>query len=181
MKKLFLIALVALISISAKCQKGQWAIGLNLGYTPSLESGGSVNNFGLSGKLQYGFTNALRGEIIGGYDFKDNEVSFIHAAVNLHYLFNVAKGVKVYPIVGVGYTHVDFGEWENFFDIDFSDCYWDYDDDVDSPSKDKLLINAGIGAEFSITPKLAISTEVKYQYIKDMNRLPINLGVIYKF
>ena len=187
MKKIILIALVAMVSVGASAQKGQWGIGLNVGYTPSLESGISVNNFGLAGKIQYGFANFLRGEITAGYDFKDAEVGLFNTAANFHFLIKLAKGVRIYPLVGVGYAHMDYGAWEDVNNSlkDALGSYYSYyfeDDDADDDfSKDKLLINAGLGAEFAVSSRLSISTEVKYQYIKDFSRLPINLGVVYKF
>lgn len=168
-------------------QKGQIAIGANLSYAPCLESGFKVNNFGLSAKLQYGLTDAIRSELLVGYELKDKEVGLFHVSANLHYLFNVTEKLKIYPIAGVGYARLDIGLWGDLADAweDAWDDYRYYDDDdyddEDDGSKDKLLVNAGLGAEYAINDRFSASLEVKYQYIKDFNRLPISLGVIYKF
>lgn len=37
------------------------------------------------------------------------------------------------------------------------------------------------GADFALTENLALGAELKFQYIKDFCRLPINIGVTYKF
>lgn len=186
MKKLFLTMLIAMVSVCAFAQKGQKAIGANLSYTPSLEDGIKINNFGIAAKFQYNLTDALRSELAVGYDFKDKEIGFFTAAANFHYLFNVGEKLKVYPIVGVGYAHMDYGLWEDLNDMfdDYDDYYYYYDDgddDAGMPSKNKLLVNAGAGAEYELTENISLSAEVKYQYIKDACRLPISIGISYKF
>lgn len=179
MKKLFLTLLIATVSVCAFAQKGQKAIGVNLGYTPSLEEGIKINNFGIAAKFQYNLTDAFRSELNVGYDFKDKEIGFFTTALNLHYLFNVGERFKVYPIVGVGYAHMDLGLWGDLADA-FDDDEDDYDDE-DTGSQDNLLVNTGLGAEYALTEKVSVGAEVKYQYIKDATRLPITIGISYKF
>jgi len=183
MKKFLFTMLIAAVSVCAFAQKGQKAVGLNLGYTPSLEKGIKVNNFGISAKFQYNLTDAFRSELNVGYDFKDKEIGFFTAAANFHYLFNVGDKFKVYPIVGVGYAHLDFGLWGDLMEMgDEWASEYGYDDEEESaPSKNKLLVNAGIGAEYALTDKLSVGAEVKYQYIKDACRLPVAIGLSYKF
>ena len=164
MKKIFLSILVALTGLCVFAQKGQVGAGLNFNYTPSLESGLSLNNFGLSAKLQYGLTNALRGELLVGYDFKDQGVGLFHASANLHYLIHVGDRFKFYPILGAGYA---------LLTVD-----WGY---FGSGSDSKFLANGGLGAEYDFSEHLTAGFEVKYQYIKDFSRLPISLGLTYKF
>lgn len=196
--KLLLTAVLLAVGMSASAQftsasgskgyggasgkKGQFALGANFSYTPSLESGVSLNHFGLSAKLQYGFTDAIRGELLVGYDFKNKEIGIVHASGNFHYLFNVADKLIIYPIAGVGYAHVDAGIWDDLYHA-LKDTYYEHydDDDVDEPTRDYLIVNAGLGAEYAITDHVSGTFEVKYQYMKDNNRLPISLGLIYKF
>jgi len=184
MKKLFLTLLIAAMSVCAFAQKGQKAIGFNLGYTPCLEKGIKINNFGIAAKFQYNLTDALRSELNVGYDFKDKEIGFFTAAANFHYLFNVGDKFKVYPIVGVGYSRLDFGLWGDLMEIgdEWADEYgYEDDEDTSAPSKNKFLVNAGLGAEYALTENLSVGAEVKYQYIKDACRLPITIGLSYKF
>lgn len=182
MKKLVLTLLIAMVSVCAFAQKGQKAIGANLSYTPCLEDGIKINNFGIAAKFQYNLTDAFRSELAVGYDFKDKEIGFFTAAANFHYLFNVGEKFKVYPIVGAGYARMDYGlwgdlnEWGNELAEELG-----YDDEEDMPSKNKLLVNAGLGAEYAVSDKLSFGAEVKYQYIKDACRLPISIGFAYKF
>ena len=181
MKKLFLTMLIAMVSVCAFAQKGQKAIGANLSYTPCLEDGIKVNNFGIAAKFQYNLTDALRSELAVGYDLKDKEIGFFTAAANFHYLINVGEKLKVYPIVGVGYARMDYGLWEDLYDLFDDDEGDDVEGDDGMPSKNKLLVNAGAGAEYELTEKISLSAEVKYQYIKDACRLPISIGISYKF
>ena len=156
------------------CPKGASSYRCNESYTPCLEQGVTFNNFGLSAKFQYGFTKSFRGELLVGYDFKDMGISLFHASGNFHYLINLSERFKVYPVVGSGYgiLFADFG--------------------MSAAHKSKFLINAGLGSEYDITDHLSVGVEVKYQYvthfsrdkyeyIKELSRLPISLGVTYKF
>lgn len=185
-KALFFICALAM-SFATYAQQGQKAVGLNLGYTPSLEKGLKINNLGLAAKFQYGITDNLRSELVLGYDFKNKGVGLFSAAANVHYLFSVGEKLKVYPIAGVGYARLLFGGWgENLSDEEDYARNWGRGDDDDegedySGSQNKFLVNAGLGAEYPINDKLSISAEVKYQYIKHFSRLPIALGVSYKF
>lgn len=178
MKKLLIFAAVAVIGLTASAQfvgqglsgsrtktynAGKVAVGLNINFTPCLESGVDLTNFGLAAKLQYRFVDFLRGELLVGYDFENKGISLFHASGNLHFLLNLKENFRVYPIIGAGYGLLigDFGYW--------------------SDNESKFLVNAGLGAEFDINPNIAIGLEVKYQYIKDFSRLPISLGLTYKF
>ena len=98
MKKLLVLVCAAIVSISASAQKGDKAIGVNLSY------GTEVKNIGLGVKGQYYFTNRLRGEASIDHFLKKDNVSMWDINANLHYLFDVAPKLQVYPVVGVGYT-----------------------------------------------------------------------------
>ena len=150
---------VALLGVCAYAQQGQVAAGLNFSYTPMIESGVDVNNFGLSAKFQYSFSKVFRTELLTGFDFKDHDLAVFHASENFHFLIRPTENLKVYPIVGVGYALVI----------------------INSESMSYCLINGGLGAEYDITSHLTAGVEVKYQYIKYFNRLPISLGVSYRF
>ena len=164
MKKLLFLFCAMAISLGAFAQKGESAVGINLNVSPCLEEGASLTNFGIAAKYQYGITDALRGEAVLGYDFKAKGVGFFELGVNVDYLFKVANNFKVYPLVGLGYANAIFGE--------------DGDDDL---STSRLYVNVGVGAEYSLTERIAVCIEAKYQYMKDFSRLPITLGVAYKF
>jgi outer membrane autotransporter protein len=52
---------------------------------------------------------------------------------------------------------------------------------TDGQSWDRVLVNVGIGGELALTNDLSLGLEVKYQYIKDLSRIPINLSLTYRF
>lgn len=60
----------------------------------------------------------------------------------------------------------------------------EFEDSMDaagSESVSRFVFNVGVGGEYDITDNLALNLEVKYQYMKDFNRMPITLGIAYKF
>lgn len=176
---------LAVICGSAQ-QKGDMAVGLNLGVAPCLESGAKVTNFGLGAKFQYNLTNPVRLEAALDYGFKSKGADVMTFGVNAHYLFNVAGRLNVYPIVGLGYAHCGLGgSVDSDDDSDYSRAFEvnvpGYEEESVSVSANKFYFNVGAGAEYPITDKLSASLELKYQYIKNFSRLPISIGVTYKF
>lgn len=171
MKKFLLVAVMAIMSLGAWAQQGQAAVGINLNVSPCLEKGASLTNFGLAAKFQYNLLDALRGEVQAAYDFKSKGFSVFTGALNFHYLFNIGDKFKLYPIAGIGYGNVKYSESETYEGHKFSV----------SESEGKFLVNAGVGGEIDINRHFAVSLEVKYQYMKHFQRLPISLGAVYKF
>lgn len=87
----------------------------------------------------------------------------------MHRYFGLCPGI---PDLGEN----DWGNianWET--DID------DYGTKEESGSANKFFFNVGVGGQYDLNDKLAVNLEIKYQYIKNFNRLPISLGVAYKF
>lgn len=155
---------VALLGLCASAQeKGDMAVGLNLGAAPCVESGANLTNFGAGVKFQYNFSNPFRAELAVNYWFKAKEISAADAAVNAHWLFNVGEKFIIYPVVGVGMLRAS----------------------VDTGSEDasevRFMSNVGVGAEYPVTEKISVGVECKYQYVKDFARVPVNLSVTYKF
>lgn len=200
---LFLALLVIATATSAFAQKGQSAVGINLGAAPCLESGASLTNFEIGAKYQYGITDAIRLEADLSYGIKSKGMDVFEISANAHYLFNIGDKIKVYPLVGIGYGHIGGGfsggdivvdipdvDYGNNWNVSRAYPYPDYnpDDEIDAsdndssaPSANKFLFNVGAGAEYALTSKLSVGIEVKYQYMSHFSRLPITLGVTYKF
>ena len=178
---------VALVGLCASAQeKGDMAVGVNLGAAPCLESGASLTNFGIGAKFQYNLTTPIRVEADLDYWFKAKGMDMFDISANVHYLFGIGSKLKVYPLVGIGYAHLG----ASFsFDVPDYDADWSgyisrsSSDDLEggSASASKFLFNIGAGAEYPVSEKLSIGAEIKYQYIKDFSRLPISVGVTYKF
>lgn len=159
MKKLVVMFVAVTMAVAAFAEKGQSLVGFNLNATPSLEKGVKTTHFGIEARYLYSFTDGFRGGIDLGYDFKSKELSVFEAGINLNYVFNVSESFGIYPLIGGGYASLS----------------------VPGASKGKMYFNVGVGAEYNLTEHFAIDFEIKYQYIKDFARLPISLGVAYKF
>ena len=193
MKRFFTALCVALIGFTgAFAQKGDMGIGLNLGVAPCLEKNASLTNFGIGAKFQYNVTNPIRLEADVDYWFKAKGMDMFDITANVHYLFNVGSKIKVYPIIGIGYASVGGGysfDMDDFDDIFgdygqyFSRASDDYDFDFDGGSKrlNRFIFNVGVGGEYAITSKISAGLEIKYQYVKDFQRLPITIGATYHF
>ena len=162
MKKLFLLVCAAVMSLSASAQAGDKALGAQLVF------GSETNSIGLGVKGQYYFTDQLRGEASVDYFFKNKGVSMWDINANVHYLFNVANKVKVYPLAGIGYTNWSYKyEFPNLPVVEGSDG--------------RLAVNLGGGAEYELTKNLSVNAELKYQIISNYSQLVLGVGVAYKF
>lgn len=190
MKKFLLTVCLALAGLSSFAQeKGDMSVGLNLGVAPSIESGMSNTNLGVGVKFRYQVTSPIRLEANLDYWLKAKGLDVLDFSVNAHYLFKVSDKINVYPVVGIGYARVGGGTF-NDSSFDDSDLY-DYGRSSNNPLEDmedsssgsfnRMLINAGVGADYALTDKISVGAEVKFQYIKDFNRVPINIGITYKF
>lgn len=177
-------------------EKGDMAAGINLGVGPCLEKGISVTNFGIGAKFQYSVLKPLRLEAAFDYGFKSKGMDVMTVGVNAHYIFKISDKFGVYPLVGVGYARLGgsaYGDssdldidWDDYLGDYYRNEYDDYDDyefdDEDfSTSSNKFYFNVGLGAEYSFSQRLSAGLEIKYQYIKNFSRLPISVGVAYRF
>lgn len=152
-------------------QKGDFGVGLNVGVAPCLESDASLTNFGLGAKLQYNITTPVRVEADLGYWFKAKGIEALDLSANLHYLFNAGERGRIYPLIGIGYARV-----KGSVDFDFDGQGYQV-----SASVNRFLLNIGLGAEYAVAPNVSIGAEVKYQYMEDFSRLPITMGITYRF
>lgn len=163
MKKFLLTICLALAGLSSFAQeKGDMSVGVNLGVAPCIESGASLTNFGIGAKFRYHVTSPIRVEADLDYWLKAKECDVLDFSVNAHYLFKVTDKINVYPVVGLGFAHIG--------------SFISYDDS----SLNRMLINVGVGADYSLTDKISVGAEIKFQYIKDFNRIPFKVGVTYK-
>lgn len=173
MKKILLALVFAVTGLCAFAQeKGDKALGLNLGVAPSLEKGSSVTNFGIGAKFQYNVTDPVRLEADLEYWFKDHTIDVFDISANVHYLFRAGDRVNIYPVVGIGYAHIGGGvKVPDYIEVDNSD----------GGGGSRFLFNLGVGVEYAVSQRVRMGLEIKYQYLKDFGRLPINVGVTYQF
>lgn len=175
MKKVFLTLLVAIVaSTCAFAQQGASAAGINLGYGIGLNTG-ATDQFDLGVKYQYSVTDALRLEAAFTYGiglkkngYKNDIMTY---GINAHYLFNLSDSFKLYPIAGIGGGTVK--------------ATLEYGGYSVSASTTGFMYNVGLGGEVALGENVALDLEVKYQGIcisdGSVDRLPINLGISYKF
>ena len=163
MKKLLLLVCAAVMSLSASAQAGDKAVGAQLVF------GSETNSIGVGVKGQYYFTDQLRGEGSFDYFLKNKGISMWDINANVHYLFDVANKVKVYPLAGLGYTNWSYKyEYPGHSVIEGSDG--------------RLAINLGGGAEYELTKDLSVNAELKYQIVSNnYSQLVLGVGVAYKF
>lgn len=159
MKKKIIALFFGLVGLAASAQQGQSAVGINIGVAPNLESNIPVTNFQIGAKYQYGVTDNIRLEADLDYGFKSNGFSVFDISANVQYLFNLSDKFVFYPVVGIGYGNINSA----------------------SASESRFLFNVGVGAEYPITDNISIGAEIKFQYMKNFSRLPIAVGVTYKF
>lgn len=172
---------VALVGLCASAQqKGDVAVGLNLGISPCLEKGISLTNDGIGVKFQFNVSDPIRVEANYNHWFMPMQDMF-DISVNIHYLLNLVNSkLVVYPLIGVGYSRGM--DWANS-DLDFGDFDYEdyYDDDDESFTPNKFLFNVGIGVDYPVSNKFSVGAEIKYQYVKHYSTLPVSIGVTYKF
>ena len=147
------------MSLSASAQAGDKAVGAQLVF------GSETNSIGFG----VNFTDQIRGEGSFDYFLKNKGISMWDINANVHYLFDVANKVKVYPLAGLGYTNWSYKyEYPGHSVIEGSDG--------------RLAINLGGGAEYELTKDLSVNAELKYQIVSNnYSQLVLGVGVAYKF
>ena len=146
MKKFMMFAAMMLMSIGAFAQ-GKYAIGAEAGFA-SFQNSYSPTKFGA--KFQMFFDENWRGELAGNMFTKKDDVGLWDANINVHYVFNVADKVNIYPLGGlaiVGTTGVKDGEGK-------------------SDNKVMVGFNLGAGVEYFLAESLKLNLDIKYKYAK---------------
>ena len=159
MKKLFLILALCFVSVAGFAQRqGDVAVGGNIGIAPCIEKDMNFTNFGLGLKAQYNVSDPVRLEMDLDYWATDKQKGVVDLTANVQYLFKIVDDFMVYPTVGIGYGHLNGND------------VW---------SANRFVINAGVGGEYRFNSKISCGLEIKYQYMKDFQRLPITIGMTY--
>lgn len=172
MRKLFLTAVIALLSIGAYAQKGQTYLGGQLAYPTDLAS------LGIGVKGGYGITDAIRAQATFDYFLKKNNVSWWDLNLDVHYLFPLGNNIKVYPLAGLTYLR---GSVDGFTQTVNTPDGTVTVGSNESYSDGNLGLNLGGGFQYDLTDKLVLNAEVKFQIIKNTNQGVISAGLAYKF
>ena len=170
MKKLLLLVCAAVMSLSASAQAGDKAVGAQLVF------GSETNSIGFGVKGQYYFTDQIRGEGSFDYFLKNKGISMWDINANVHYLFDVANKVKVYPLAGLGYTN-----WSYTNDVIVIEENGNKRTTEFKGSNGRLAVNLGGGAEYALTDNVSVNAEAKWQIVNNYNQLVLGVGVAYKF
>lgn len=181
MKKFLISICLCALGISGYAQqKGDMGVGFNLGAAPAfVKEGPSVTNFGIGAKFQYNVTNPIRLEADLDYWFKARGMDVFDISANIQYVFKLGEKINFYPLVGIGYAKRGGGV-EFAPDYDHSGDHL-MNEDALSYSSNSFLVNAGVGLEYNLSNNLSAGLEIKYQYLKDLNRVPITIGITYHF
>ena len=185
-------AIILMVGVgTAMAQKDVKAVGLNLNY------GSEIGNLGIGAKFQYGITDAIRIEPSLNYYLEKDGFGLWDVNAYIHYLFDVAEKIKVYPLAGLGYANVKSSwgfeydedyDYEDFYslksrgwDEDFD--YGDYEEEMEggSTNSGEIVVNLGVGAEYQLNEKLSVGTELKYQIISNFNQIVFGVGATYRF
>lgn len=146
MKKLIVMCMLAIISMSAfaQTQQGQSSFGFNLGY------GFNDNGNTLLGvDYRYNFTDEVRFAPSLTYFVKDAGMSAWAIDLNAHYVFKLSDMFGFYPLAGL-----DLSFWK----ISLGNSA--------SLNKTRLGANIGLGGEVYATDQLSVGLEFKYNILK---------------
>lgn len=172
MRKLFLTAVIALLSIGAYAQEGQAYLGGQLAYPTDIKS------LGIGVKGGYGITDAIRTQATFDYFLKKDNVSCWDLNLDVHYLFPLGDNIKVYPLAGLTYLRCSVDGFTQTVSTPAGSITVGSNE---SYSDGNLGVNLGGGFQYDLTEKLALNAEVKFQIIKNNNQGVISAGLAYKF
>lgn len=172
MRKLFLTAVIALLSIGAFAQEGRPYLGGQLAYPTDIKS------LGIGVKGGYGITDAIRTQATFDYFLKKDNVSCWDLNLDVHYLFPLGDNIKVYPLAGLTYLRCSVDGFTQTVSTPAGSITVGSNE---SHSDGNLGVNLGGGFQYDLTEKLALNAEVKFQIIKNNNQGVISAGLAYKF
>ena len=172
MRKLFLTAVIALLSIGAFAQEGQAYLGGQLAYPTDIKS------LGIGVKGGYGITDAIRTQATFDYFLKKDNVSCWDLNLDVHYLFPLGDNIKVYPLAGLTYLRCSVDGFTQTVSTPAGSITVGSNE---SYSDGNLGVNLGGGFQYDLSEKFALNAEVKFQIIKNSNQGVISAGFLYKF
>ncbi len=155
MKKILLtICAIFLSTVAAMAEKGDVNVGVNISY-PTEQKG-----FGLGVKGQYGITDHVRGELSWENFFENDGVKEWDLNLDIHYLLSLPANLKLYPLVGLHYSHFN----------------------VLDHGKGFVGFNLGAGIEYALTDSFTWNIQGKYSWSDDdLDQGVISTGIVYHF
>jgi len=171
LKRVAIVVIAALtMSLPAAAQKkGDMAAGLNVLFGTTK----GYSNLGLGAKFRYNVTNPIRLSAEFDYFLKKDFVNFWDVSVYGNYLFPIADKLVVYPSIGLGVVGEKYNlgiPEEEIFGIKIGG----------SASENKFAASIGGGADYAITPNIALNFELRVKTITN-GWFNILVGASYKF
>ena len=156
MKKLFLLAMIALASVGINAQtvKGEGSLMGNIGYQTNYE------RFGLGVQGRYAIANNLRIAPDVTFYFPKDKVTGLDVSVNFH------------PLAGIGMQNNFYGK--KSVEIDGKEM------EMDRSNSTKFAFNLGGGITLPISERSYLNAEARFMFAKDDN-VAIMLGYGYRF
>ncbi len=168
MKKLIVMCMLAIISMSAfaQTQQGQSSFGFNIGY------GFNDNGNALLGlDYRYNLTDEVRLAPSLTYFVKDNGLSAWAIDMIVHYVLKLSDMFGFYPLAGL-----DLSFWKASVSGD-----WNGNHVKASANTTRFGANIGLGGEVYATDQLTVGLEFKYNIIKDFDQPILGVRVGYNF
>ncbi len=147
-----IFALVA--TLPAAAQRGEKTLGIAGGFA-SYNNGGKASVF-----FQYSFSQRVRLAPEIGYVFRNEGKSGFIIDVDVHIPFRLAKGIGIYPLVGLAFND------------------WSY---VGDGHNSRVGFNFGGGLDFYMTSTLKLNVQGKYSAMNDTGGGFIQMGIGYVF
>lgn len=155
MKKFIFSAIVCLCAAFAANASTPMSLGIGFNY------GSKFDQPGLGVKLQASITPQIRIEPEFIYFFKNDGVETFDVNLNFHYLFPLAPKVKLYPLVGLSYSH------------------WSFDGPFDD--ENRFGVNIGAGIEFALARNVGLFVEERGQLVSDYSQSVTSVGLKFRF
>lgn len=165
MKKRLMAVLMAATTLTAYAQKGEFSLGAGFSY------GFNEHEVGAGLKVQYSFTQRLRGELSANYWIDTENLAGDYTSsvwdlnLNAHYLFPLKRAWTLYPLAGVVCRTVTIGSVP--YASGGTYAYWG--------------ANLGGGIEKSFGKHWKVCAELKGQLIEGYSQVILGLGVAYRF
>lgn len=167
MKKLFMIACMMLASTALFAQQGKCTLGAHGTYMID-----EPNNIGIGVNAGYEVIDNLRGVAEFDYFLKKDDVSYWDVTFGAQYLFKLGGNFIIYPTAGIDLLG---------FKVDVPEVsYAGETYGGGSESDSKIGLNIGAGAEYWLSPSLALKAEYNYKTQWDGSSY-LKFGVVIPF
>lgn len=165
MKKFLLLLLLAVTTMAAKADIGEFALGGQAVYGTNNKAPG----IGLH--MKYNLRYHWRVNWAINYNFKKNGIQSLDGCNDFNYLFYIGDKVRVYPLAGL-LLRVWF--WQDQYYV-ATEKY------VDREAEGRFGVNGGGGIDYVINDHFIVNAESKYQFLNEDSQVHFSIGVSYLF